>query len=119
MAGIGQKESLNQTVESGHWEVPRHETRPAVERKPGLEPVLSVATGFERSLGARCACRGAAQFRPFGHNRGTSSLPRSLALPYMPQRSAAVCTGVSHSSSIAGSAAQTVIEHPAISSDVT
>jgi hypothetical protein len=46
----------------------------------------------------------------------------SLAAPkflYMPQRSAGVCTGASHSASIEGSAAQTVIEQPAISSDVT
>ena len=46
----------------------------------------------------------------------------SLAEPkllYMPQRSAGVCTGASHSASIEGSAAQTVIEQPAISSDVT
>lgn len=38
---------------------------------------------------------------------------------YMPQRSAAVCTGASQSASMPGSAALTVIEQPAISSDVT
>lgn len=36
-----------------------------------------------------------------------------------PQRSAGVCTGASHSASVAGSAALTVIEQPAISSEVT
>jgi UDP-2,3-diacylglucosamine pyrophosphatase LpxH len=38
---------------------------------------------------------------------------------HMPQRNAAVCTGASHSASVAASAALAVIEHPAISSDVT
>lgn len=36
-----------------------------------------------------------------------------------PQRKAAVCTGASHSASVALSAALTVIEQPAISSEVT
>jgi hypothetical protein len=38
---------------------------------------------------------------------------------YMPQRNAGVCSGASHSSSIALSAALTVIEQPAISREVT
>ncbi len=38
---------------------------------------------------------------------------------YIPHRNAAVCTGLSHSPSILASAAHTVIEQPAISSDVT
>lgn len=38
---------------------------------------------------------------------------------YIPQRNAGVCSGASHSSSIVRSAALTVIEQPAISSDVT
>jgi len=39
--------------------------------------------------------------------------------PQRPQRSAAVCTGASHSASASGSSALTVIEQPAISSEVT
>jgi hypothetical protein len=38
---------------------------------------------------------------------------------HMPQRKAAVCTGASHSASMSASTAVTVIEQPAISSDVT
>ena len=38
---------------------------------------------------------------------------------HIPQRSAAVCTGASHSASVSASAAVTVIEQPAISSEVT
>jgi len=37
----------------------------------------------------------------------------------MPQRSAAVCTGASHNGKVVESAALTVMEQPAISSDVT
>jgi aspartate racemase len=39
--------------------------------------------------------------------------------PQRPQRSAAVCTGASHSASVPSSSAVTVIEQPAISSEVT
>ena len=38
---------------------------------------------------------------------------------HIPQRSAAVCTGASHSANVSASAAVTVIEQPAISSEVT
>ena len=38
---------------------------------------------------------------------------------HIPQRSEGVCTGASHSASMPASAAVTVIEQPAISSDVT
>ena len=38
---------------------------------------------------------------------------------YIPQRSAAVCTGASHKASCPASAAVRVIEQPAISSEVT
>jgi hypothetical protein len=44
---------------------------------------------------------------------------QAQAFVYIPQRNAGVCKGASHSASIEGSAAQTVIEQPAISSDVT
>jgi hypothetical protein len=44
---------------------------------------------------------------------------KHLGCRYIPQRRAAVCTGVSHSAKVAASAAQTVTEQPAISSDVT
>jgi hypothetical protein len=41
------------------------------------------------------------------------------AAAHIPQRNAAVWSGASHSASVAASAALTVIEQPAISSDVT
>ncbi len=44
---------------------------------------------------------------------------RPTSPTHMPQRNAAVCTGASHSASISVSTAETVIEQPAISSDVT
>ena len=41
------------------------------------------------------------------------------AAPHTPHRNAAVLTGASHSDSVPSSTALTVMEHPAISSEVT
>jgi hypothetical protein len=67
-----------------------------------------------RSLLARPA-----RFRPLGPNLAGCPGTDSQAFSYIPQRSAAVCNGASHSASVEGSAAQMVIEQPAISNDVT
>jgi len=70
-----------------------------------------VGTGVE--VIALRQCRSS---RPAGRQAGRKAghTPR-----YIFQRSAAVCTGASHSASCAASTAVTVIEQPAISSEVT
>jgi hypothetical protein len=52
-------------------------------------------------------------------NKTVPRVPLCLLSDHIPQRSAAVCTGASHSASMSASTAVTVIEQPAISSEVT
>jgi hypothetical protein len=69
--------------------------------------------------GAQCGGRAHRQSRlflqvPASRGRNLAARPR-----HIPHRSAAVCTGASHSPAISSSISETVIEQPAMSSEVT
>lgn len=76
----------------------------SLKREPlcAFLPLGNLPPGMESYWGAPC---------PAG--------PALATRRHIPQRSAAVCTGASHSAKNSGVAAVTVIEQPAISSDVT
>ena len=99
-------------------------TQESVQRAPALALAnleINVITSQFRhteaelvtsSISRRCQ-RTLALAHPKGH------MPRCFALNYIPQRSAAVCTGASHHDASSSLSSVTVMEHPAMSSDVT
>ncbi len=80
---------------------PRHAARRRLRRLPGSQ---------HRALGARM---------PYRHGKLRRGRRFGEVGPHMPQRSAAVCTGASQASRSRSSSMVSVIEQPAMSSEVT
>jgi len=80
--------------------------------------VRSVGDQHAEEVGRRRRSAGALSSIPQGAMRSRASV-HCARPPHMPQRSAAVCTGASHSCFNSLVSMQTVMEQPAISREVT
>ena len=89
-----------------------------VSRQP---KAFGILLGYEISISRRKPCM-TMRFVCLRRQKTSKTGPRGPSCffgVHIPQRSAAVCTGASHSANVSASAAVTVIEQPAISSEVT